>query len=111
MEITFQSTKLAKIFNSEGKLIQKFGPRNAKAIMRRMMVLAAAPSLIDVSHGPPEHRHELTGNRAGTFAVAINHPFRIIFEPNHAPVPHKADGGIDLGRVTAITILKVEDYH
>jgi len=111
MEITFQSSKLTKVFNSEQKLIQEFGPRNARAIIRRMMVLAAAPSLSYVSNRPPERRHELTGNRAGTFAVDIKHPYRIIFGPNHDPLPLKADGGIDPGRVTAVTILGVEDYH
>ena len=111
MEITFQNTKLAKVFNPEQKLIQEFGPRNARVIMRRMMVLAAAPSLSDVSYRPPERRHELTGDRAGTFAVDIKHPYRIIFKPNHDPLPLKADGSIDLEHVTAVTILGVEDYH
>ena len=111
MEITFQNTRLAKVFNSEKKLIQEFGSKNAKVIMRRMMVLAAAPSLNDVSHRPPERSHELTGNRAGTFAIDVKHPYRIVFAPNHEPLPLKADSGIDLKRVTAITILGVGDYH
>ena len=29
----------------------------------------------------------------------------------HDPVPRLADGGIDLGHVTAITIIEVIDYH
>jgi len=111
MEITFQNARLAKVFNSEQKLRQEFGPGNARAIMRRMMVLATAPSLSDVLYRSPERRHELRGDRAGTFAVDIKHPYRIIFKPNHDPLPLKADSSIDLERVTAVTILGVEDYH
>jgi len=43
--------------------------------------------------------------------VDIEHPFRIVFEPGHNPVPKTEDGGIDLTQVTAIEILSIEDYH
>ena len=80
-------------------------------IMRRMKVLEMAPTLADVPSEKPEKRHELTGNRKGEFAVYVKYPYRITFVPNHSPVPKMKDGGIDLTRVTAIEILKVEDYH
>lgn len=79
--------------------------------MRRLVVLRAAPSLVEVPHLPPERRHELTGQMKGTFAVDLKHPFRLLFKPAHDPVPTLADGGIDLSQVTAIIILGVEDYH
>lgn len=75
------------------------------------MVLQAAPTLNDMSLLPPERRHELKGKRIGTFAVDLEHPYRLIFKPAHNPVPRKHDGGIDLKEVTAITIMGVEDYH
>lgn len=34
-----------------------------------------------------------------------------VFKPNHALVPLRPDGGIDMERVTAITIIDVVDYH
>ena len=111
MEISFESNKLSKVFNSKKKLIQEYGPRNAEVIMRRMIVLQAAPSLNDVPHRPPERRHELGQNRAGQFAVDLMHPYRLVFRPNHDTISLKADGGIDLKQVTAITIIEVEDYH
>jgi proteic killer suppression protein len=76
-----------------------------------MAVLKAADNCAMVPTQKPERRHELTGKRKGTFAVDLKHPFRLIFKPNHEPVPVKKDGGIDLSKVTAITILGVEDYH
>ena len=111
MDITFKNRKLQKIFNSKKLLIKKYGSENAGLIMRRMAVLTAAPTLQDVPFRKPERRHELTGKRKKQFAVDIVHPYRLIFEPNHAVIPEKEDGSIDLARITAITILEVEDYH
>lgn len=76
-----------------------------------MLTLRAAPTLQHVSHLPPVRRHELTGDRSGTFAVDLKHPYRLIFAPNHDPIPRQEDGGIDLEKITAIIILEVEDYH
>ena len=79
--------------------------------MRRMMVLRAAINLSQVPHTKPERRHELSENHKGMFAIDLNHPYRLVFRPNHDPVPLKKDGGIDLESVTAIVIVGVEDYH
>jgi len=111
MNINFATQKLTKIFNSEKLLLKEYGSENSKIIIRRMMVLYAAPTLEDVSHRPPERRHELKGARKGKFTVDLKQPYRLIFKPNHRPMPKKDDGGIDIKRVKAITILGVEDYH
>jgi len=111
MDIAFATTKLQKTFNSEKELVRSYGAEIARTIMRRMAVLSAAANLDEVSHLPPPRRHELTGNRKGTFAVDLKHPHRLIFQPNYDSAPAKTDGGIDLKQVTAITIISVEDYH
>ena len=74
-------------------------------------MLRGAACLAQVPTQKPDRRHELTGDRKGEFAVDLRHPFRLLFRPNHDPVPLKEDGGFDLSRITAITILGVEDYH
>ena len=111
MNINFVTQKLTKTFNSEKLLRKEYGSENARIIMRRMMVLRAAPTLENVSHRTPERRHELKGTTKGKFTVDLKQPYRLIFKPNHRPLPKKDDGGIDIKRVTAITILGVEDYH
>lgn len=111
MDITFASRKLEKVFNDEQSLVREFGKEMAEAIKRRMPVLQGADSLADVPHTKPERRHELTANRKDEFAVDLKHPHRLVFRPNHDPVPRSADGGIALSQVTAIIILSVEDYH
>lgn len=111
MNLIFKSGKLEKIFNSEKELRKHFGEENGRLIMRRMSVLRAAQNLADISTLPPERRHELSGSRKGEFAIDLKNPYRLILKPNHNPIPHKEDGGIDIRKVTDIIILDVEDYH
>jgi proteic killer suppression protein len=111
MEILFNNTKLAKVLNEEARMKRAYGEVNAKYIRLRLAVLAAAPTLADVPAHAPERCHQLTGDRKGSFAVVVQQPYRIVFEPAHDPVPRTADGGIDLARVTAINILEIVDYH
>jgi proteic killer suppression protein len=55
--------------------------------------------------------HELKGNRKGQLSLDLDHPYRLIFIPDHDPVPSTEDGGMDWGRVTAVKILGIEDTH
>jgi len=79
--------------------------------MNRLAVLRAAKTLALVPTTPPDRRHQLLADRDEQFAVDLVHPYRLVFEPDHDPVPRKIDGGIDVARVTAITVLDVIDYH
>ena len=111
MDLSFKDNKLAKTCNSEKALAKAYGKANARKIMLRLTLLAAAAALSDVPITPPTRRHELKGDRKGQFAIDVQHPFRIVLEPAHNPVPTKKDGGIDLDAVTAIEIITIEDYH
>jgi proteic killer suppression protein len=113
MDINFHTGSLEKLVNSQKKLTREFGSKVARAIMMRMATLKAAPCLEQVPHTPPERRHQLTGNRKGQFAVDANKAsgVRVVFKPNHNPLPTMDDGGIDLSQVTKIVILEVDDYH
>ena len=111
MDISFRTSKLTKTFNSEKALKQEYGERMARAIMIRLAVLRNAQALSRVPTTPPDRCHLLTGRRKGQYAVDLVHPQRLIFEPNHDPVPLRDDGGIDTDEVTAITIIDVVDYH
>ncbi|MBF0464347.1 MAG: type II toxin-antitoxin system RelE/ParE family toxin [Nitrospirae bacterium] len=95
--------------STEKELNRAFG-KNAKELKRRLAVLSAAPTLEDVPHTPPQRRHELAGDRKYHYAVDLNHPYRLVFEIHNKP-PLRVDGSVDLGKVTAITIIGVEDYH
>ena len=111
MDIAFKTRKLEKALNAADTLQRAYGAPMARVIMTRMAVLRAARSLALVPTTRPERRHQLSGNRDEQFAVDLVHPYRLVFEANHEPLPRKDDGGIDTVQVTAITILDVVDYH
>lgn len=111
MEVRFGTRKEARLFSSESEIRRKYGPKAGKTIMHRLAVIQAAECLEDIPTSAPFRRHELKGKRRGQFAVDPEQPHRLIFEPDHNPVPTKADGGLDLRRIQAVTILEVKDYH
>ena len=114
MNISFKNRKVEKSFN-EGKQLQKtHGTLRAKKVRLRMKALKAANSLRDFwpPKSGPERCHELTeGKRAGQLSMDLDHPYRLVFVPDHDPVPTLADGGLDWSQVTAVMILGVEDTH
>ena len=111
MEIAFRNRKIAKAFIARDTLAREYGDRMARTITNRLAVLGSARTLAMVPTIPPVRRHLLSGGRRGQYAVDLVHPHRLVFDPDHDPVPRTADGGIDIDRVTAITIMEVVDYH
>lgn len=111
MEIRFGTRRLERVFSSERDVRRMYGAAMAQVIRRRIALLVMADSLTEVPSLPPARRHSLSGIRRGQYAIDLAHPYRLIFEPNHNPVPFREDGGVDTDRVTSITILEVVDYH
>ncbi len=83
----------------------------ARTIEARLATLEGAANLESAGTITSMRLHQLTGARSEQFAVDLVHPHRLIFRPNHSPVPVRDDGGIDTREVTAIMILEVVDYH
>lgn len=111
LDIAFKTRKLAAACNTERTLKTTYGDPMAKTIMRRLAVLRSARTLSRVPRSKPERRRQLTGDRSGQYAVDLVQPYRLIFVPDHNPLPRLDDGGIDTDRVTAITIMEIADYH
>ena len=111
MEVTFRTRKLQKTLNSKDSLTREYGNQMTQRIILRLAVLKSATSLAKVPTTPPDRCHMLTGDRSEQFAVDLIHPQRLIFEPNHDPIPRKEDGGIDLDEVKAVTVIGIIDYH
>jgi proteic killer suppression protein len=55
--------------------------------------------------------HQLTGDRAGQFALKLDGAYRLIVRPDHDPVPVLDDGGIDESQVTGVLVIEVVNYH
>lgn len=111
MEIGFASRKLEKACNYEREGDRMWGTENARKVRQRLAELAAAETLAVVATIRPARLHALKGNRKGQYAVDVKHPFRLIFDLAHDPIPKRDDGGVDLERVTRIRVSSVEDYH
>ena len=111
MNIWFRTTRLKKLCDSETAMTRKWGKPNVKKIGQRLFELQACGNLAAMSTFPAAHCHPLTGDRAGQFAVSLHSTWRLVFVSDHDPIPRTPDGGLDLSRVTAITITEVEDYH
>jgi len=108
--ISFISSKLKKQCDSAALCRQTFGEDRSKALMRRLGQIKAANCVADL-FGLPGRYHRLREDRDGQFAAAISANFRIIFVPDHEPIPKREDNSIDLSRVTAVQIIGMEDYH
>lgn len=111
MDVAFSTAKLAKLCNSDKKLRGEFGPRMAALIQQRLTELRAADILEDLRHLPGPRCHELTGDLAGQLAVDLVHPQRLLFVPNHDPLPEREAGGLDWKAVTAVMVVSIIDYH
>lgn len=110
MEITFKSSKLRKNCTQTLAIMKTHGPERGKILKRRLIQLQAAPNLATMKT-LPGNCHELSSNRKGTLAIALDGPFRLIFEPAEDPPPVLEDSGLDWDAVTEIRILEVENYH
>ena len=115
MDITFKTTKLEKeLGTSKGQA--KLGTVRAKLLRRRLDLLHNAESLADLAppYSPPARCHELNEGKRGKehqLSVDLDHPYRLIFIPDHDSMPFREEGGLDWLQVTAIKILGVEDTH
>ena len=110
MEIGFAKSKLAKLCNSEKKLRGAYGPRMARLIQQRLMDLDAAETL-ESMRNLPGRCHQLTENLDGLFAIDLVHPDRLVFIPDHDPLPQLSGGGVDWSKVTKIEVVGIGDYH
>lgn len=99
--------------NDGKEMVKVHGSLRAKKLRLVMTALNAAPDLAAFAppYSPPHRCHELTGNLKGTLSLDLDHPYRLLFVPDHDPLPQRNEGGLDWTQVTAITIKGVENTH
>lgn len=110
MEITFGSGKLERECCDSVLRRRRHGEERARRLGRRLDDLRAVESLADMKT-LPGRCHELSGDLKGLLAIDLDGPYRLIFEPAQDPEPVDDTGGLVWSRVTAIRILRIEDYH
>jgi plasmid maintenance system killer protein len=110
MVVEFGTKKLGKELSDPKAIKRKYGDL-AKGIITRLADLEAVETLAEMHTLPAAQCHELTGDRAGYFAVKVSPNYRLIFLPYQQPPPKLEDGGIDLWAIQAIVITEITDYH
>lgn len=113
MDICFRSTRLQKELCEDRRLVTTHGPQRAKLIRRRLAEIESAATLAVLKMLPGPRCHELRGDRKGQVSVDLDGPYRLLFVPDHDPVPvnEAAGGGLDWSRVTAVVVVEVADTH
>lgn len=108
MKINFKDSKIRDLCLRGAVATKKLGDISARKLRTRLSELEAAGCVADLVTGRP---HELTGDRAGEYAVDLAGGHRLVFRPDHDPCPTKEDGGINWNFVTIICIEYIGDYH
>lgn len=110
MKIAFKTNKIEKQLTKAKEMQKAFGTM-ARKVNQRMQELIYSENLEILKTLPAARCHELKGSKKGEFAVDISGNWRLIFVPDHDPVPVKDDNSIDCIKITDIEILRTEDYH
>lgn len=113
MEIDFSTKKLKKQMEQAKEMAKVHGPLRAKKLRLVLTALRAATDLASFAppYSPPHRCHELTGNLKGVLSLDLDHPYRLLFVPDHEPLPMRKEGGLDWTKVTAVVIKGVENTH
>lgn len=113
MDIAFATKKLQKELSEAKVMVKVHGAIRAKKLRVIMISLRAAHDLSTFAPpmSPPHHCHELTGNRKGQLKLDLDHPYRLVFRPDHNPMPLREEGGLDWQSVTAVKIIEIGDTH
>lgn len=105
MVVVFGSSQLKRYYSDSTYAQRKLGARRSALYIRRINEMIAAESLEDLRKLPGARCHALKRDRNGTFAVDLEHPYRLVFEPLDS------DETGDLSKVTSVRIFEVVDYH
>ena len=93
MEISYKNRKLEKQLTDPREMSKSFG-QLARKVNQRLKELTDADNLAIMRTIPAARCHELSGDHNGELAVDVSGNYRMIFEPNHDPIPKKDDGGL-----------------
>ena len=110
MDIHFDNKQIANLCTNHQTATKKLGPQGARRLRQRLENLTQADTLAQMQLLPGKCE-ALKGDRLGQFSLRLLGGNRLIFQPDHDPIPRKPDGGIEWQQVTAVLILAVEDYH
>jgi toxin HigB-1 len=108
LKFNFRDKKVRELCEKRAVADQKLGAICARKLRTRLDDLDAASRVTDLTAGNP---HPLKGDRLGQFALDLAGGCRLVFAPDHDPLPLHDDQSIDWSQVTIIYIEFIGDYH
>ena len=104
MKIYFRTNKIKKVCEKSKDAKKQHGEICANILQKRMFELYNATTLQDIEKLQKPGLHWLKGNRKHQCAVYLEHPKRLIFEPQE-------NESKDFIEIKIIEIQEIEDYH
>jgi proteic killer suppression protein len=108
VDISHESVKLETLCRNFRTATRELGPNGAKKLSARLADLKAARNVSELIAGRP---HPLERERYGRYALDLAGGQRLVFRPDHDPIPSRPGGGIAWENVTRVTIVFVGNYH
>ena len=102
MEIVFKDKHMFRAVQDKRLLLRTYGSFRAGILMRRLDDMRAAENMAELKL-LPGHYHELTGDRKGQWACDLDHPYRLIMEPD--------GNNADFSKITVVDIIEITNYH
>ena len=109
MDIEFKDKVIRELCESNRSAVRTLGAPSAKKLRTRYSDLEAAKNVFELP--PVGNPHTYVANKKEVFSLNLHGGARVLFVPNHNPVPTKIDVGIDWREVTAIIIIEIGDPH
>lgn len=94
------------------KLQKCHGDTCARLIQKRMRDIMVAQNLTALRQAAYARCHYLgLGQYRDVWSVDVEHPYRLLFKPDHNPIPQREDGGHDTDKIDSVLILYIADTH
>lgn len=108
MKLDFKDKKLRDLCEQGRVAEKKLGADSARKLRSRLSDIEAATTVLDLVAGAP---HPLKGDRKNQFSVSLAGGCRIVFEPDHDPLPLRDDQSLDWSQVFDVKVIFIGDYH
>ena len=109
VEVAYEDPRFEAFLTNQRALTKAYGAVAVTRLAVRLTSIREAQHLAEL-HQLPGRTHPLTADRAGRFAMDLPNGLRLEFRPT-PPVPLKPDGGIDIHRVTQVTLLEISHHY
>ncbi len=110
MKIDFDNNELKKCANNDIYRQRKMGAVRGRIYKQRLDELNTADSYEDLRYLPGNY-HELKNVRKGQWAVDMDNPYRLVFEPQELPVPVDSSGKYVWSEIRSVRIIEIINYH